>query len=230
MPGDRLSDFSARHAHPRARTGRIAGHRLPGRLVSAVVVTSLSAEQRLHGEAMVSTLKVIRSWPTPIHLEDEALLKIADDPAVYCRTNCCYQFDLDAIVTPIEDEQEDVLDFEPEVSIAEVVDPQAVRREAVRLAQRERRRWVGEDGNQSRYDAGASGVLPRRGRTPDSCRQAPGFRLAADILGAVFISWLMRTAGAEGTFRYSSAHQQYIAAAKRNRLRSTAAIHSGRIG
>ncbi|MFW5941378.1 MAG: DUF2272 domain-containing protein [bacterium] len=36
---------------------------------------------------------------------------------------------------------------------------------------------------------------------------------------AVFISWLMRAAGAGDRFHYSRAHQRYIAAAKRNRER-----------
>lgn len=35
---------------------------------------------------------------------------------------------------------------------------------------------------------------------------------------AVFISWVMRKAGAGTNFRYSSAHTEYVAAAKRNRL------------
>jgi hypothetical protein len=34
---------------------------------------------------------------------------------------------------------------------------------------------------------------------------------------AVFISWVMRTAGAGNKFRYSKGHQRYVAAAKENR-------------
>jgi len=38
---------------------------------------------------------------------------------------------------------------------------------------------------------------------------------------AAFISWVMRQAGAGGTFRYSSSHSTYIAAAKQNRLQKS---------
>jgi peptidoglycan hydrolase-like protein with peptidoglycan-binding domain len=38
---------------------------------------------------------------------------------------------------------------------------------------------------------------------------------------AVFISWVMRKAGAGSNFRYSSAHTEYVGAAKRNKLTSS---------
>jgi hypothetical protein len=224
MPGDRLSEFPA--------PGTLILERAlgEGALATAYLVasaapwsaSSLSSEQRLHGEGDGIYAQVIRSWPTPIHLEDKALLKIADGSGRLLPDKLLLQIDLDAIVFPIEDEEEEeTLEPGSEDSFAEVVDPHAVRRESVRLALRERRRWIGKTETspemtpvlQEYYRVGV-------GRRISAANlQDPGWQ-RRHPWSAVFISWLMRTAGAEGTFHYSSAHKQYIAAAKRNRLRS----------
>ncbi len=224
MPGDRLSELPA--------PGTLILERAlgEGSLATAYLVassapwsaSSLSAEQRLHGEGDGIYAHVIRSWPTPINLEDGALLKIADESGRLLPDKLLLQIDLDAIDSLIEDEGDDeTLELEFEGSFAEVVDPQAVRREAVRLALRERRRWVGKTETspdmtpvlQEYYRIGVGRRISAANlRDPGWQRGHPW--------SAVFISWLMRTAGAEGTFHYSSAHQRYIAAAKRNRLRS----------
>jgi hypothetical protein len=92
----------------------------------------------------------------------------------------------------------------------------------VRVAETEYRRW--NDGRKLREtDADAVPVLQRY------YREGVNIQVGAAELqdtnwqrehpwSAVFISYVMRTAGAGSAFRYSPAHQDYIAAGRRNRL------------
>jgi hypothetical protein len=57
------------------------------------------------------------------------------------------------------------------------------------------------------------------GRTVTDAQLRSRTYQAAHPWSAVFVSYLMRTAGAGPAFRYSAAHQTYIRAARRNRLR-----------
>jgi peptidoglycan hydrolase-like protein with peptidoglycan-binding domain len=94
--------------------------------------------------------------------------------------------------------------------------------EIVRVAKTELGRW--HDGKKLREtDSEAVPVLQRY------YREGVKMNLSAAELqdkkwqqahpwSAVFISYVMRTAGAGSAFRYSPAHQDYIAAARRNRL------------
>ena len=93
-----------------------------------------------------------------------------------------------------------------------------LRSEIVRIVNEERQRWAGK----AETDADMTPVLQ------DYYATGVGEQIAAEDLqdpswqenhpwSAVFISWVMRTAGAGDMFTYSRAHKSYIAAAKRNR-------------
>jgi hypothetical protein len=103
------------------------------------------------------------------------------------------------------------------------VDPGGFRAEIVRIAEREWRRWhvngtalVETDPAmtavlQGYYRVGVGRSVAARDLQSASWQQAHPW-------SAAFISWVMRIAGAGDRFAYASAHQRYIAAAKRNRL------------
>ncbi|WP_370113709.1 DUF2272 domain-containing protein [Bradyrhizobium sp. USDA 329] len=93
----------------------------------------------------------------------------------------------------------------------------------VRIAEQEYRRWHPASGNLRETDGAAVPILQRY------YREALNRNISAADLqsatwqqahpwSAVFISWVMRTAGAGTGFAYSAAHQNYIRAARHNRL------------
>jgi len=99
----------------------------------------------------------------------------------------------------------------------------ALRDAIVRIAEQEYRRWHPASGNLRETDSAAAPILQRY------YREGVNRNISASDLqnnawqqahpwSAVFISWVMRTAGAGTTFAYSAAHQNYIRAARRNRL------------
>ncbi|HSM56586.1 MAG TPA: DUF2272 domain-containing protein [Candidatus Sulfomarinibacteraceae bacterium] len=96
----------------------------------------------------------------------------------------------------------------------------------VQLANQEWARWH-NGGKKTETDPEMTPVLQDYYRTgvgeeiPAGRIQNPTWQ-ANNPWSAVFISWLMRAAGAGSSFRYSRAHQRYIAAAKRNRERNNA--------
>lgn len=103
----------------------------------------------------------------------------------------------------------------------EATDWAAFKVEVVRLANREWARWH-DGGKQTETEAEMTPILQ------EYYRAGVHVEVTADQLqdpdwqenhpwSAVFISWVMRTAGARDKFRYARAHQRYIAAAKRNR-------------
>jgi hypothetical protein len=98
-------------------------------------------------------------------------------------------------------------------------DAATFRAEIVRIAQEEEARWVGME----ETDAAMTPTLQQY------YREGVGEEVSAKNLqsaawqennpwSAVFISWVMRTAGAGTRFAYSKAHYVYTAAAKRNRV------------
>jgi subtilisin family serine protease len=97
------------------------------------------------------------------------------------------------------------------------------KQDLVRIANEEYRRWHPNGRARSETDPGMREVLK------NYWMQGPGLTSAAAdeaidsrrAWSAAFISWVMRQAGAHDTFRYSSGHTVYCAAAKRNRARST---------
>jgi len=94
--------------------------------------------------------------------------------------------------------------------------------EIVRVAEAEYRRW--HAGRQLREtDSDAVPILQRYYR--EGVNQRVGAAELQDTAwqmahpwSAVFVSYVMRTAGAGAAFRYSPAHQDYVAAARRNRI------------
>ena len=106
-----------------------------------------------------------------------------------------------------------------EVATANIM-PDAVKEEAVRLAKQELARWFGK----VETDPEMTPVLQEYyhmgvGESVSSADIQNATWQASLPWSARFISWLMRRAGADGTFAYSRAHKTYIAAAKRNRER-----------
>ena len=103
------------------------------------------------------------------------------------------------------------------------VDPLGFRTEIVRIAEREWGRWHVNGTKLVETDPAMTSVLQGYyrtgiGRAVDAVDlQDAGWQFAHPW-SAVFISWVMRTAGAGRRFAYSAAHQRYIAAAKANRL------------
>ncbi|HEV2865889.1 MAG TPA: DUF2272 domain-containing protein [Allosphingosinicella sp.] len=92
-----------------------------------------------------------------------------------------------------------------------------------RVAEEEYRRWHPKSGPIRETDAVAVPILQRyyrealgRNVTPAQL-QDPAWQ-KAHPWSAVFVSWVMRTAGAGDRFAYSAAHQTYIARARQNRL------------
>lgn len=92
-----------------------------------------------------------------------------------------------------------------------------------RTAEQEFRRWHPASGNLRETDAAATPILQQYYRegagtdVPAQDLQSTTWQ-ASHPWSAVFVSWVMRTAGAGTSFRYSPAHQSYIRAARRNRL------------
>ena len=101
---------------------------------------------------------------------------------------------------------------------------QALRDAIVATAEQEWERW--DRGTMVETDRRAQPILANYYR--DGVGERPGDRLGdptwhgsnANPWSAVFVSWVMQSAGAGTDFRYSRAHHYYIAAAKRNRMRS----------
>jgi peptidoglycan hydrolase-like protein with peptidoglycan-binding domain len=95
-------------------------------------------------------------------------------------------------------------------------------------AEQEYRRWHTARGDLHETDVAATPILQQY------YREGVGADIAAPDLqsvawqashpwSAVFVSWVMRTAGAGTAFRYSRGHYVYVAAAKQNRLQANAA-------
>jgi hypothetical protein len=103
------------------------------------------------------------------------------------------------------------------------VDPPGFRREIARVAEREWARWHPNGTKLVETAPAMTGVLQtyyRIGveRHIDAADLQSAAWQSTHFWSAVFISWVMRTAGAGDRFAYSAAHQHYIAAAKHNRL------------
>ena len=104
--------------------------------------------------------------------------------------------------------------------------PSADLRTAIaRVAEQQLQRWRPRPGVRLvETDAAASAILRDYyligvgHRATDAQLREPRFQ-ADHPWSAVFISWVMRTAGAGSAFPYSTAHQHYIRIAKRNRMR-----------
>jgi len=91
-----------------------------------------------------------------------------------------------------------------------------------RVAEQEYRRWHAS-GKLQETDPAATPILQQyyregvnRNVTAAELQSRPWQQ--GHPWSAVFVSWVMRTAGAGSSFRYSAAHQSYIAASRRNRL------------
>lgn len=105
--------------------------------------------------------------------------------------------------------------------------------EIVRIANQEFDRWHPPGGDLVETDVAATPILQqyyrdyRDGVRPEKTAaqlQSPAWHNSDEgSWSAVFISWVMRTAGAGIGFEYSVAHRVYIGAAKRNRLQNNAA-------
>ncbi|MDQ3870337.1 MAG: phage tail tip lysozyme, partial [Chloroflexota bacterium] len=92
-----------------------------------------------------------------------------------------------------------------------------------RIAEQEYGRWHPATGPIRETDPAATPILQtyyRNGVGVQVTAQQLQSRAwqASHPWSAVFVSWVMRTAGAGNTFVYSRAHQTYIRAARRNRL------------
>ena len=91
-------------------------------------------------------------------------------------------------------------------------------------AEQEYRRWHPAGGKPLvETDPSATPILQDYYRTGVGTNVSAGQLQSADFQAghpwsAVFISWVMKTAGAGHAFAYSAAHQNYIRAARRNRL------------
>lgn len=92
-----------------------------------------------------------------------------------------------------------------------------------RISEEEYRRWHAPSGDIRETDAAAVPILQRYYRegvnqTVSAANLRSDAWQAHHPWSAVFVSWVMRTAGAGATFKYATAHQSYIRAARRNRL------------
>ncbi|AMA59928.1 DUF2272 domain-containing protein [Bradyrhizobium sp. CCGE-LA001] len=93
----------------------------------------------------------------------------------------------------------------------------------VRIAEQEYRRWHPASGILRETDSAAVPILQRYyreglNRNVSAADLQNATWQQAHPWSAVFISWVMRTAGAGTGFAYSAAHQNYIRTARRNRL------------
>jgi phosphatidylserine/phosphatidylglycerophosphate/cardiolipin synthase-like enzyme len=100
-------------------------------------------------------------------------------------------------------------------------DSQAFRQKIVRLAKQELARWG--NGAIKETDPRTRRVLQDYWKTGAGVRYGedqlgdPAFQ-NAHLWSAAFISWVMKTAGAGDTFKYSASHSVYTRAAKDNRI------------
>ena len=92
----------------------------------------------------------------------------------------------------------------------------ALRSRAASIAVEEWRRWG--NGTIKESDPKIRPVLEDYWRSATGSVPSAANWWSNVAWSAVFISWVMRKAGAGTNFRYSSAHIEYVAAAKRNRL------------
>jgi LAS superfamily LD-carboxypeptidase LdcB len=95
--------------------------------------------------------------------------------------------------------------------------------EIARIAEQEYQRWHPQSGDLKETDSAAVPILQQY------YREGVNQDVTATMLqsqkwqqqhpwSAVFVSWVMRTAGAGANFHYAAAHQSYIRAARQNRL------------
>ncbi len=100
---------------------------------------------------------------------------------------------------------------------------QQLRENIVRLTEQQWRRW----GQGTVHETSDQGVQILRHYYRTGVGERRGDRLSSPVWhsqhpwSAVFISWIMKNAGAREFFRYSRGHHYYIAAAKRNRMNRT---------
>jgi hypothetical protein len=93
-----------------------------------------------------------------------------------------------------------------------------------RVAREQFRRWRPGGGKALTETSPAASPILREyyrvgvGTTVTDAQQQSTAYQASHPWSAVFISYVMRTAGAGPAFRYSAAHQYYVAAARKNRL------------
>src|ERR671917_24680 len=102
------------------------------------------------------------------------------------------------------------------------LDPSGFRAEVVRIAGAEWRRWHPGGTKLVETDPTMTSVLQDYyatgiGEHVDAADLQDSDWQAEHLWSAVFISWVMRQAGAGSRFRYAASHQRYIAAAKANR-------------
>ena len=102
------------------------------------------------------------------------------------------------------------------------LDPSGFRAEVVRIAGAEWRRWHPGGTKLVETDPTMTSVLQDYyatgiGKHVDAADLQDSDWQAEHFWSAVFISWVMRQAGAGSRFRYAASHQRYIAAAKANR-------------
>jgi peptidoglycan hydrolase-like protein with peptidoglycan-binding domain len=104
----------------------------------------------------------------------------------------------------------------------------ALGSEIARIAEQEFKRWRPQGVVLKEADDAAIAILQQYYReavnkTVTAAQlKDPAFRKARPWSG-LFISWVMRTAGAGSDFAYSELHQHYVAKAKRNRVNGTTA-------
>lgn len=101
----------------------------------------------------------------------------------------------------------------------------ALRQNIAQLAEQEWERWgrgTKKETDREMLDVLAEYYRTATGEWPDDRLHDPAWH-AKYPWSAVFISWIMRKAGAGGRFKYSRAHWEYVAAAKQNRQRGDAA-------
>lgn len=116
----------------------------------------------------------------------------------------------------------------PVVPIPIPLPPSALCDAIVATAEGELRRWNPAGGALTETDPAATPILQQYYREGVNVAVSAADLQSAEFQSrnpwsAVFISWVMRTAGAGGTFVYSRAHQTYIRAARENRLRASVA-------
>lgn len=103
--------------------------------------------------------------------------------------------------------------------------------EIVRIANQEFDRWNAPGAALMETDVAATPILQQYyreyrdggGDVPTAAQLQSAAWHNENFWSSVFISWVMRTAGAGAGFSYTAAHRIYIAAAKRNRLQNNAA-------
>jgi hypothetical protein len=99
----------------------------------------------------------------------------------------------------------------------------------VRVVQAQLPRWQGPGGTWLRETEPAATPILQEYYRDGVCELPSAAQLqsatwhSANYWSAVFVSWVMRSAGAGITFRYHTAHRVYIRAARRNRLDGNAA-------